>query len=142
MKGQVQFSSKIEINESYFKRERVIKKIALFGNESYKQYIIAKDDFWKSLHTVLTKSEKMDKHPIVSILEKIRQYDDEFAGLDNFFVHQNLKSLYSAKYYMNLLVNPKAFSESYREIELCEIKPEFLSDELRAKCIKASNKVK
>lgn len=28
MKGQVQFSSKIEINESYFKRERVIKKIA------------------------------------------------------------------------------------------------------------------
>lgn len=84
----------------------------------------------------------MDKHPIVSILEKIRQYDDEFAGLDNFFVQQNLKSLYSAKYYMNLLVNPKAFGESYQEIELCEIKQEFLSDELRAKCIKNNNKLK
>ena len=43
---------------------------------------------------------------------------------------------------MNLLVNPKAFGESYQEIELCEIKPEFLSDELRAKCIKNNNKVK
>ena len=118
------------------------KEIALFGNESYKQYIIAKDDFWKSLHAVLIKSEKMDKHPIVSVLENIKQYDDEFAGLDNIFVQQNLKRLYSAKYYMNLLVNPKAFGESYQEIELCEIKPEFLSNELRAKCIKNNNKVK
>lgn len=118
------------------------KEIALFGNESYKQYIIAKDDFWKSLHAVLIKSEKMDKHPIVSILENIKQYDDEFAGLDNIFVQQNLKRLYSTKYYMNLLVNPKAFGESNQEIELCEIKPEFLSDELHAKCIKNNNKVK